>query len=392
MLPLEGITVVSLEHAVAAPYCTRQLADCGARVIKVERPGGGDFARGYDEKVKGLASYFIWLNRGKESVTLDLKRPAAREALERLVARADVLVQNFAPGATARMGLDYETLASRYPRLIVADISGYGDDGPYREKKAYDLLVQAEAGLLSITGSGDTPARCGLSISDVAAGMYAYSGILLGLIERGRTGKGTRVELSMLEALVEWMGQPLYFGHYGGKPQPRSGAEHPSIAPYGPHRVGDGREIIFGLQNDREWKKFCAEVLGRPELAEDPRFRTNSLRVEHRAELTRVIEERLAGMSIAEAVALLERAGIANGQLNGIEEVWAHPQLAARKRWRRVGTSAGPIEALLPPVNLRGVEAAMGDVPALGQHTDVVLRSLGYREDEIAAMRAEGAV
>lgn len=392
MLPLEGITVVSLEHAVAAPYCTRQLAEYGARVIKIERPGSGDFARGYDEKVKGLASYFVWLNRGKESVTLDLKRPSAREVLERLVSGADVLVQNFAPGATARMGLDYETLAAKYPRLIVADISGYGDDGPYRDKKAYDLLVQAEAGLVSITGSSEAPARCGLSISDVAAGMYAYTGILLALIERSRTGKGTRVELSMLEALVEWMGQPLYFGHYGGKAQPRSGAEHPSIAPYGPHRVGDGREIIFGLQNDREWKKFCADVLGQPELAEDPRFRTNPRRVENRAELTRLIEERFAGMSIEDAAALLERAGIANGRLNSIEEVWTHPQLAARRRWQTVGTSAGSIEALLPPVNLRGVEAAMRDVPALGQHTDAVLRSLGYREEEIAAMRAEEAI
>jgi itaconate CoA-transferase len=392
MLPLEGITVVALEHAVAAPYCTRQLADYGARVIKIERPGGGDFARGYDEKVNGLASYFVWLNRGKESVTLNVKAPAAREALERLVSGADVLVQNLAPGATARMGLDYETLSRKYPRLIVADISGYGDDGPYREKKAYDLLVQAEAGLISITGSDDTPSRCGASISDIAAGMYAYSGILLALLERGRTGKGTRVELSMLEALVEWMGQPLYFGHYGGKPQARSGATHPTIAPYGPHRAGDGREIIFGLQNDREWKTFCADVLGQPELAEDPRFRSNSRRVEHRAELTRVIEQRFTGMSIEDAAALLERAGIANGKLNGIEEVWAHPQLAARMRWRTVGTSAGPIQALLPPVNVHGLEAAMGDVPALGEHTDAVLRSLGYREEELAVMRAEGAI
>src|ERR687888_1431726 len=332
MRPLDGITVVSLEHAVAGPFCTRQLADYGARVIKVERPGTGDFARAYDRSVRGLASYFVWLNRGKESVTLDVKHPAAREALARLVGRADVVVQNLAPGAAARLGLDHPTLSQSHPRLIVADISGYGDDGPYRDKKAYDLLVQAEAGLISITGSSEAPARCGLSISDVAAGMYAYTGILLALIERSRTGKGTRVELSMLEALVEWMGQPLYFGHYGGKPQSRSGATHPSVAPYGPHRVGDGREIIFGLQNDREWKKFCADVLGHPELAEDPRFRTNPRRVENRAELTRIIEERFAGMSIEDAAALLERAGIANGRLNSIEEVWTHPQLAARRR------------------------------------------------------------
>ena len=392
MLPLEGITIVSLEHAVAAPFCTRQLADYGARVIKIERPGEGDFARGYDQKVNGIASYFFWLNRSKESVTLDLKQPAAREALERLLARADVLVQNLAPGATARMGLDFETLAPKYPRLLVADISGYGDRGPQRERKAYDLLIQAEAGLLGITGTPETPSRCGLSISDVSAGMYAYTGILLALLERGRTGKGTRVELSMLEALVEWMGQPLYFGHYGGKPQARSGATHPSVAPYGPHRAGDGREVIFGLQNEREWKKLCAEVLGQPELAEDPRFRSNVDRVHHRAALTAVIEARFARMTAEEVVTLLERAGIATGRLNGIEDVWDHPQLRARERWRTVGTSAGDAEALLPPVNLHGVEAAMGDVPAVGQHTDAVLQWLGYSTREIDAMRVQGAI
>jgi itaconate CoA-transferase len=392
MLPLEGITVVALEHAVAAPFCTRQLAEYGARVIKIERPAGGDFARGYDQKVKGLASYFVWLNRGKESVTLDLKQPAAREALERLVARSDVLVQNLAPGATARMGLDFETLARQYPRLVVADLSGYGDDGPQRERKAYDLLIQAEAGLLGVTGTPETPSRCGLSISDVSAGMYGYCGVLLALLERGRTGRGTRVELSMLEALVEWMGQPLYFGHYGGKSQPRSGATHPSVAPYGPHRAGDGREVIFGLQNEREWKKFCADVLGQPELADDPRFRSNVDRVHHRDALTGVIEERFARMSAEQVVALLERAAIATGQLHSIEEVWAHPQLAARRRWRTTGTSAGEVEALLPPVNLRGVEATMGDVPALGQHTDAILQWLGYGPGEIAEMRAQGAI
>jgi itaconate CoA-transferase len=392
MLPLAGITVVALEHAVAGPFCTRQLADYGARVIKVERPAGGDFARGYDEKVNGLASYFVWLNRGKESVTLDLRHDAARGALERLVARADVLVQNLAPGAAARMGLDFETLSGRHPRLVVADVSGYGDDGPYRDKKAYDLLVQAEAGMIGVTGTADAPARCGVSVSDVAAGMYAYSGILLALLERGRTGKGTRVEISMLEAMAEWMSQPLYFGHYGGAPPTRNGATHPTIAPYGPHRAGDGQEVLFGLQNEREWKTFCAEVLDRPELAEDPRFRTNSARVERRAELTRAIEERFARLSADEVVVLLERAGIANGRLNGVGEVWAHPQLRARGRWRTVGTSAGPIEALLPPANLRGLEAVMGDVPALGEHTTQVLRWLGYGDHDVAALRAQGAI
>jgi itaconate CoA-transferase len=392
MRPLEGITVVSLEHAVAAPFCTRQLADHGARVVKIERPGGGDFGRAYDRSVHGLASYFVWLNRSKESVTLDVKRPRAREALERLVAGADVLVQNLAPGAAERMGLDFATLAPRYPRLVVADISGYGDDGPYREKKAYDLLIQAEAGMLSVTGTGDVPSRCGVSIADIAAGMYAYSGILTALLARERTGKGTRVEVSMLEALAEWMNQPVYFGRYGGRAQARNGATHPTIAPYGPHRVGDGREVIFGLQNEREWAAFCAEVLLQPALATDDRFASNSRRVEHRAELTRIVEAAFAELSSEAVVARLDRAGIANGALNGIEEVVRHPQLRARGRWREVETSEGAVEALLPPANLSGVEPVMGGVPALGQHTEAVLRSVGYGGDEIEAMRAEGAI
>jgi crotonobetainyl-CoA:carnitine CoA-transferase CaiB-like acyl-CoA transferase len=392
MRPLDGITVVALEHAVAAPFCTRQLADYGARVIKVERPGAGDFARAYDRAVNGLASYFVWLNRGKESVTLDLKQPRAREVVEKLVARADVLVQNFAPGATARMGLDYAALAPRHPRLIVADVSGYGGDGPYRDRKAYDLLIQAEAGLISVTGSPDEPARCGVSIADVAAGMYAYSGILTALLRRERTGQGGRVEVAMLEALGEWMGQPFYFSHYGGRTQPRNGASHPTIAPYGPHRAGDGREVIFGLQNEREWATFCTEVLDRPELARDARFESNSARVEHRAELTRAIEDAFAGSSAEQVVERLERAAIANGRLNDVGELSRHPQLRARGRWRAVATSAGPIAALLPPANLDGVDAAMGDVPAVGEHTEVVLRALGYAPEEIEAMRAQGAI
>lgn len=391
MRPLEGLTVVSLEHAVAAPFCTRQLADYGARVIKVERPDG-DLARAYDRSVNGLASYFVWLNRGKESVTLDVKSRPGREALGRIVDRADVLVQNLAPGATARLRLDHATLAARSPRIIVADISGYGDDGPYRDKKAYDLLIQAETGLLSVTGTGDEPARCGVSVADVAAGMYAYSGILTALLVRERTGKGTRIEVSMLEALAEWMSQPLYYGHYGQRPPIRPGASHPSIAPYGPHRAGDGREVIFGLQNEREWSTFCREVLARPELAMDPRFSPNSERVANRPELTRIIEQAFAKLSAAEVVERLDQAGIANGRINDIEAAVAHPQLAARRRWRTVGTSAGPIEALLPPANIEGVEPAMGDVPALGQHTDAVLRWVGYGPDEIAAMRAGRAI
>jgi itaconate CoA-transferase len=383
VLPLRGLTVVTLEHAVAGPFCTRQLADYGARVIKVERPDGGDLGRGYDRTVNGLASYFVWLNRGKESVTLDVKHPSGRAALERLVARADVLVQNLAPGAAARLGLDYDTLAARDPRVIVADISGYGDGGPYRDKKAYDLLIQAEAGLVS---------RCGASIADVASGMYAYSGILTALLMRERSGRGTRVEVAMLEALAEWMSQPLYYGHYGRRPPPRSGATHPTIAPYGPHRAGDGREVIFGLQNEREWARFCRDVLRRPELATDPRFGSNSERVANRAEVTALIEQAFSRMTAEQVVELLDRVGIANGRINSVDEVMAHPQLAARERWRTVETGAGPMRALLPPANVRGVEPAMGDVPVLGQHTEAVLGWIGYAPAEIAALRNEGAI
>jgi len=392
MLPLDGITVVSLEHAVAAPFCTRQLADYGARVIKVERPGSGDFARGYDETVQGLSSHFVWLNRGKQSLTLDLKQPAALAVVEKLLGSADVLVQNLAPGAASRMGLDYAALAERFPRLIVADISGYGDDGPYRDKKAYDILIQAEAGLVGITGGPDAPARCGVSVADIAAGMYAYSGILTALIQRGRTGRGTRVEVSMLEALGEWMGYALNFGHYGGKPPGRNGAAHPAIAPYGPHRAGDGGEVIFGLQNEREWTNFCGEVLGQPELAGDERFDSNSRRVANRPALTRLIEAALAGMSCAQVVDKLDAAGIANGRMNDIEDVWNHPQLQARDRWRDVGSTAGTIRALLPPANLRGIEPAMGDIPVLGEHTEPLLTELGYGAGDIAALRGAGAI
>jgi itaconate CoA-transferase len=392
MLPLQDLTVVSLEQAVAAPLCTRHLADHGARVVKIERPGSGDFARGYDETVHGLSSHFVWLNRGKESVTLDLKRDEAREALSKLVANADVLVQNLAPGAAARMGFDFATLAPRHPRLVVADISGYGDSGPYRDKKAYDTLIQAEGGLMSITGLPDAPSRSGISVADIAAGMYAYSGILTALLLRDRTGRGTRVEVSMLEALVEWMGYPIYYGRYGGKPLARTGATHPSIAPYGPHRTGDGKMVVLGLQNEREWAVFCDRVLARPELAGDRRFSSNSARVANRAELTRIVEEAFAGLGAAEVVARLDSAGIANGRLNAIADVVEHPQLAARDRWREVETSAGPIAATLPPANLEGVAPAMGAVPSLGEHTETVLRSLGYSSAAIEGMRASGAI
>lgn len=391
-LPLAGITVISLEHAVAAPFATRQLADWGARVIKIERPGSGDFARGYDETVKGLASHFVWLNRGKESVALDLKDADAREALEQLVAQADVLVQNLAPGAAARMGLGFDALHAKYPKLIVCDVSGYGDDGPYRDKKAYDLLIQAEAGLIGITGSAGTPSRSGISIADIAAGMYAYTGIQTALLRRARTGLGCRVEVSMFEALGEWMNYALYFGNYGGTPPAREGATHPAIAPYGPHRAGDGKEVIFGLQNEREWANFCAHVLGNQALCTDERFSSNSSRVKHRAALTAIIEEVFKPFSAEQVVARLDQAGIANGRLNTVDDVWNHPQLQARARWREIGTPAGAVAALKPPANLSGLEPAMGDVPALGAHTDAVLREFGCNDTAIAALCEGGAV
>jgi len=392
MRPLDGITVVSLEQAVAAPFCTRQLADYGARVIKIERPGAGDFARAYDGAVNGLSSYFVWLNRSKESVTLDLKQPAALEILNELVSRADVLVQNLGPGAATRLGLDFGQLAPKHPRLIVVDVSGYGQDGPFAQKKAYDLLVQAESGLVSVTGSDDTPSRCGVSIADIAAGMYAFSGTLLALRQRDQSGRGTRVDVTMLEAVAEWMSQPLYFGQYGGKAPPRSGASHPTIAPYGPHRAGDGRDVLFGIQNDREWTRFCAEVLAQPALATDERFSTNPRRTTNRGELTRIIEESFASCTAAEVVQQLERAGIANGRVNDVHELAVHEQLRARDRWRRVGTSAGDIDALLPPANIGGADAVMADVPTVGQHTAAVLAELGYDDAGVGRLRSAGAI
>jgi len=390
--PLDGIRVVSLEHAVAVPFATRQLADLGAEVIKIERPGAGDFARAYDTSVNGLASYFVWLNRGKKSVTLDVKQPAANEVLQKLIARADIVVQNLAPGAAARLGVSHEALAANHPRLIVCDLSGYGETGPLRDKKAYDLLIQAESGLIATTGSADTPARAGASIADISAGMYAYSGILTALLQRERTGRGARIEVSMLEALSEWMMQPVYLGHYGGKAPSRQGATHPIIAPYGPHRAGDGTEVIFGLQNEREWQIFCDKVLGRPALATDARFDSNTKRVAARAELTALIEAEFAALTADQAVARLDAAGIANGRLNDMDAVWHHEQLRARGRWVPVQTERGPIEALLPPANISGVEPVMGDVPALGQHTEAVLAELGYDAAAIARMRDSKAI
>jgi itaconate CoA-transferase len=389
MRPLDGITVVSLEHAVAAPFATRQLGDLGARVIKVERPGVGDFARDYDRRVRGQASYFVWLNRSKESLTLDLKHSQARRILGELLSKADVLVQNLAPGAAARLGLSAETLRPAHAGLIVCDISGYGHSGPYRDKKAYDLLIQAEAGLLSVTGTPNEVARAGISVADVAAGMVAHSAVLAALIQRGRTGRGSHIEVSMLEALAEWMGNPLYYAIDGQEQPPRAGASHPSIYPYGPFAAGDGKTVLFGLQNEREWGAFCGRVLQRPALAADPRFYTNARRSANREALQALIEAAFATLSAAQVVERLDAAGIGNGRVNCMAELWSHPQLQARRRWTQVMSPAGPIPALKPPATTDSFECRMDAVPALGEHSESILVELGYAATEIAQFRAQ---
>ena len=392
--PLDGITVVSLEHAIAAPFCTRQLADLGARVIKVERPGSGDFARGYDERVSGLASHFVWTNRSKESLTLDLKQDDAMQVLGSLLASADVLVQNLAPGAAARMGLSFEALHERFPQLIVCDISGYGEGGPYEQKKAYDLLIQSEGGFLSVTvGAGEEEmAKAGCSIADIAAGMYAYTGVLSALMLRGKTGVGSRVDVSMLESLVEWMGYPLYYAYDGATPPPRAGAAHSTIYPYGPFPAGDGGTVMLGLQNEREWQAFCAKVLEQPELASDERFAANFKRSENRSELRALIVEAFSRMSTAQVIERLELAQIANAQVNDMAGVWAHPQLEARQRWRQVDSPSGSLPALLPPGRNNAFEPRMDAIPALGQHTNTLLAELGYAAGDIERLRQQGAV
>jgi len=390
--PLDGITVLSLEHAIAAPFCTRQLADLGARVIKIERPGSGDFARGYDERVRGLSSHFVWTNRSKESLALDLKQDGAREVLERLLPRVDVLVQNLAPGAAARLGLSFEALRERHPRLVVCDISGYGDSGPYRDKKAYDLLIQSEGGFLSVTGTPDDPSKAGASVADIAAGMYAYSNILAALLLRSTTGRGSRIDVSMLESMVEWMGYPMYYAFDGAPPPARSGAAHATIYPYGPFPAGDGGTVMLGLQNEREWRVFCDRVLRQPELASDPRFDANSRRTAHRSELRGVIVQAFAGMTTDQVIAALEEAQIANARVNDMAGVWSHPQLAARRRWTEVGSPAGTLPALLPPGTDGAYAARMDPVPALGEHTSAILAELGYGEADVGALRAQGAV
>ncbi|MGA0095113.1 MAG: CaiB/BaiF CoA transferase family protein [Burkholderiaceae bacterium] len=390
--PLDGITVVSLEHAVAAPFCTRQLADMGARVIKIERPGVGDFARGYDTRVKGLASHFVWINRGKESVTLDLKHPDAQAVLRQLLAQADVLVQNLAPGAAARMGLSFEALHPSLPRLVVCDISGYGNHGPYRDKKAYDLLIQSEAGYLSVTGTPDEPVKSGNSIADIAAGMYAYSNILSALLLRERTGVGEHIDVSMLEALGEWMGYPMYYAYEGAAPPPRAGASHATIYPYGPFAVGDGGTVMLGLQNEREWQRFCQSVLLQPELADDDRFANNSARSANREALEAMIVQAFAACSTAEVQQRLDNAQIANARVNDMQGLWQHPQLAARQHWHEVPSPVGPIRAPLPPGRHSGFDYRMDGIPALGADTDRVLQSMGLSTERIAAMRAANVV
>jgi itaconate CoA-transferase len=374
--PLDGITVVSLEHAIAAPFATRQLADLGARVIKVERPGAGDFARAYDTRVRGQSSHFVWTNRSKESLALDLKDADSLAALKALIARADVLVQNLAPGAAARMGLSFEALHEAHPKLIVCDISGYGEDGPYRDKKAYDLLIQAEAGLLSVTGTPDTPSKAGNSMADIAAGMYAYSSILAALLQRARSGKGSHIDVSMLESLAEWMNFPMYYAFDGAPPPPRTGASHASIYPYGPFATRDGA-VLLGIQNEREWTGFCDKVLGNAALAADPRFDSNARRNENRAALREIILEVFGALGTAQVEQRLDEAQIANARMNDMAGVWAHPQLKARERWRQVGSPAGDIPALLPPGRNNSFDYRMDPVPGVGQHTEAILRELG---------------
>lgn len=390
--PLEGVTVVSIEQAVAAPYATRQLADLGARVIKVERPGEGDFSRHYDETVLGQASYFVWLNRSKESITLDFKHEAGRLVLDRLLGTADVFVQNLGPGSAARLGLDYGSLSRRYPRLIVCDVSGYGPDGPWADRKAYDMLVQCETGLVSLTGLESAPSRVGISIADIAAGMYGYSGILSALYRRATTGAASNVRVALFDALAEWMGAPAYYTDYGGTPPSRVGAEHATIAPYGPYRAADGATIVLAIQSQREWSAFCQLVLDDPELAIDPRFERNSARVANRGALNETIARRFAQLPAADLTALLDRARIANGQLRSVREFLDHPVLAGRDRWRTVTSPAGPIRALMPPVDLNGVEPRMDAIPALGADTDTVLCELGYSADEVEHLRSSGVV
>jgi crotonobetainyl-CoA:carnitine CoA-transferase CaiB-like acyl-CoA transferase len=390
--PLEGVTVVALEQVIAGPFCTRQLAELGARVIKIERPEGGDQSRAMDRTVRGLSSHFVWTNRSKESLALDVKHPRAGDVLARLLARADVFVQNLAPGAAERLGLGAAELRARHPRLVWCGISGYGPDGPYAGKRAYDLLVQCEAGLLSVTGTPEAPAKAGIPVADIASGMYALSSILAALLRREREGVGATLDITMFESLGEWMGFPAYFTNYGGSPPPRSGAYHATIVPYGPFRAGDGKTVFLSIQNEREFARFCDLVLRNAALAQDARFSSSPARMQNRAAMHAEIERVFGALDAGQVEARLEAAGIANARLNSLQEYWEHPQLAARDRWREVGTPAGAVRAAVPPFNLSEFEPRMDDVPALGAHSRGVLGELGYAAAEIDALAAAGAV
>jgi len=392
MRPLDGVTVVALEHVIAGPFCTRHLADLGARIIKIERPGVGDPARAYDHRVRGMSSHFVWTNRSKESITLDLKQEAALEIVHKLLENADVLVQNLAPGAAARMGFSFEALKDPYPRLIVCDISGYGADGPYRDKKAYDLLIQSESGLLSVTGTPDTPSKAGCSIVDIASGMYAYTNILAALIERGRSGKGCRIDISMLESMAEWMSFPLYYAYEGAEAPVRAGASHATIYPYGPFPAGDGKVVMLGLQNEREWAVFCDKVLEQPGLRTDPRFSSGPKRSAARKALFDVIAQAFSTLSAEQIVARLDAAQIGNARMNDMQEVWDHAQLAARRRWAEVDSPAGPIKAMRPPGVPETFDARMDPIPAIGQHTEFILGELGYDAAAIDNLRQRGVI
>jgi itaconate CoA-transferase len=392
MRPLEGVTVVALEQVIAGPFCTRQLAELGARVIKIERPGAGDQSRSMDRTVQGLSSHFVWTNRSKESLALDVKHPEAGEILSRLMAKADVFVQNLAPGAVERLGLGAAELRARHPRLIWCGISGYGPAGPYAGKRAYDLLVQCEAGLLSVTGTAEAPSKAGIPVADIASGMYAMSSILAALLRRERTGAGATLDITMFESLGEWMGFPAYFSAYGGTPPPRSGAYHATIVPYGPFRAGDGKTVFLSIQNEREFARFCDKVLGKAALAADPRFSTSPARMQHREAMHAEIEKVFAGLTAAQVVARLEAAEIANARLNTMQEFWEHPQLAARGRWASVDSSAGELKALKPPFNLSDFEPRMDAVPALGAHSRTILAELGYGAPQIERLAAAGAI
>lgn len=392
--PLDGVKVISFEHAIAAPFCTRQLAELGARVIKIERPVVGDFARQYDTRVNGLSSHFVWTNRSKESLTVNLKTDEGIEIINKLLIEADVFIQNLAPGAADRMGFSFEELHKKHPKLIVCDITGYGQGGPYEQKKAYDLLIQSEGGFLSVTGGSEQNqiAKAGCSIADIAAGMYAYSSILSALIHRDKTGSGSYIDVSMLESLVEWMGYPMYYAYEEQLPPPRTGASHATIYPYGPFPIGDGNIIMLGLQNEREWQSFCNGVLNAPELVKDPRFITNYLRVENRKDLQEIIIDSFSKLNLKEVMDRLEKAAIANAQVNKMKDVWEHQQLAARNRWTKVDTTEGEISALLPPATNSSFDARIGPVPGLGQHTDLILEELGFSSKQIAEFYKEGVV